>query len=137
MGLESNNHSVFMLRHHLILVTKYRAEVIDDSISAKLQEMFDRIGEKYGISSLEWNYDSDHIHVLIRSEPKSNFSTFINSYKSASSRIIKKEFPHIKNMLWKEYFWSRSFCLATVGDVSLDEMTRYIASQGGATNGRV
>ncbi|SHF45071.1 Transposase IS200 like, partial [Seinonella peptonophila] len=55
---------------------------------------------------------------------------FINAYKSASSRIIKKEFPHIKKQLWKEYFWSRSFCLLTTGGVPIDVVRKYIEKQG-------
>jgi REP element-mobilizing transposase RayT len=34
----------------------------------------------------------------------SSLAKFINAYKSASSRIIKKEFPEIRKQLWKEYF---------------------------------
>ncbi|RBR33837.1 hypothetical protein EB26_01700, partial [Enterococcus cecorum] len=30
MELDTNNHSVFLLFYHLILVTKYRRQVIDD-----------------------------------------------------------------------------------------------------------
>lgn len=41
--------------------------------------------------------------MLIRMIPKTELSKFINAYKSASSRLIKKEFPSIKSMLWKEF----------------------------------
>ena len=33
MNLETNNHSVFSLNYHLILVVKYRRKVINDVIS--------------------------------------------------------------------------------------------------------
>ncbi len=61
---------------------------------------------------------------------KFEMSKFINAYKSASSRLIKKEFPVIRNQLWKEYFWSQSFCLLTVGGAPLEVLKRYIQSQG-------
>jgi putative transposase len=57
-------------------------------------------------------------------------SKFINAYKSASSRLIKKEYPQIRKYLWKEYFWSRSFCLLTTGGVPIEVIKRYIESQG-------
>ena len=41
------------------------------------------------------------------------YSKFINAYKSASSRLLKKEYPEIREKLWKEAFWSQSFCLLT------------------------
>lgn len=55
---------------------------------------------------------------------------FINSYKPASSRLIKKEFPEIRRVLWKEYFWSRSYFLMTTGGVTLDILKKYVESQG-------
>ncbi len=70
--LDSNNHSVFLLYYHLVLVTKYRRKVI---------------------------HDKDHVHILFKAHPNTEISKFINAYKSASSRIIKKELPEIKKKL--------------------------------------
>ena len=78
----------------------------------------------------EWNHDKDHVHILLKSHPNTELSKFINAYKSASSRLIKKEYPVIKKALWKEYFWSRSFCLVTSGGAPLEVLKRYIESQG-------
>ena len=104
MYLESNNHSVFSMHYHLVLVVKYRRKVINDDI--------------------------DHVHILFKAEPNSELSKFLNAYKSASSRLIKKEYPEIRQKLWKEYFWSKSFCLITTGGVTIDVIKEYIKSQG-------
>lgn len=115
MKLDTNNHSVFMMYYHLVLVVKYRRNVIDDTISNKLREIFEYIAPAYNISLQEWNHDRDHVHILFKGQPNSELSLFINAYKSASSRLIKKDNSQIKEKLWKEYFWSRSFCLLTTG----------------------
>lgn len=130
MVLESNNHSVFSLNYHLILVIKYRRKVIDDSISGRLKEIFEYIQGSYNIRVQEWNHDKDHIHVLFSAHPNSEISKFLNAYKSASSRLIKKEYPQIRDKLWKEAFWSKSFCLITTGGASLEVIRQYIESQG-------
>ena len=130
MKLDNNNHSVFSMYYHLILVTKYRRKVIDKNVSFRLREIFDYIAINYNISVAEWNDDKDHIHILFKAQPNSELSKFINAYKSASSRLIKKEYPQIKEKLWKEYFWSRSFCLMTTGGVTIDIIKEYIESQG-------
>ena len=70
------------------------------------------------------------MHILFKSEPKTELVAFINAYKSASSRLIKKEFPHIRHYLWKEYFWSRSYFLATTGGVTLEVLKKYVENQG-------
>lgn len=132
--LDNNNHSVFAMYYHLVLVIKYRRNVIDDVISNRLREIFENIQPSYNIAAQEWNHDEDHVHVLFKAEPNSELSKFINAYKSASSRLIKKEYPEIRNKLWKEYFWSRSFCLITTGGVTIDVIRKYIGNQGGEDN---
>lgn len=130
MNLDTNNHSVFKLNYHLIMVVKYRRKVIDDTISTRLKTIFEEIGKKYQVTVKEWNHDIDHIHVLMTTKPNTELSKFINAYKSASSRRIKNEFPKIKQKLWKKYFWSQSYCLLTVGGAPLDILKQYIESQG-------
>ncbi len=130
MKFDTNNHSVFSMHYHLVMVVKYRRKVINDAISLRLREIFENIAPDYNISVEEWNHDMDHVHVLFRGEPKSELSKFINAYKSASSRLIKKEFPELRQSLWKEMFWSRSFCLLTTGGVTIDIIRQYIESQG-------
>ena len=128
--LDSNNHSVFALYYHLVLVVKYRRNVINDDISGRLKEIFEYIQPNYNMTLIEWNHDLDHIHVLFKAHPNTELSKFINAYKSASSRLIKKEFPFIRKQLWKEYFWSRSFCLLTTGGAPIEVIKKYIESQG-------
>ena len=130
MELRNNNHSVFSIHFHLILVVKYRKNVINDRISERLKGIFEYIQDNYNIVLEEWNHDIDHVHVLFRSEPNSNISKFINAYKSASSRLIKKEYPSIKDRLYKEAFWSQSFCLISTGEANIETIKKYIESQG-------
>lgn len=130
MRLESNNHSVFLLHYHLVLVVKYRRRVFDDAVSDRAREIFEYIAPTYGITLEEWNHDVDYVHVLFRAQPKSELSKFINAYKSASSRLLKKEYPRIREKLWRECFWSRSFCLITTGGAPLETIRQYIENQG-------
>ncbi|WP_416187803.1 IS200/IS605 family transposase [Clostridium perfringens] len=130
MKLDTNNHSVFKLSYHLVLVIKYRKKVINDNISNRLREIFENISPKYNITLEEWNNDNEHVHLLFRAYPNAEISKFINAYKSASSRLIKKEYPIIRKQLWKEYFWSRSYCLLTTGGVPIEVIRKYIENQG-------
>lgn len=130
MQLDTNLHSVFSLNYHLILVVKYRRKVINDEISDRLKAIFERIAKGYNITVIEWNHDKDHVHILFKAEPNSTLSKFINAYKSASSRLIKKEHPSIREKLWKEYFWSRSYCLISTGGAPIEVIKQYIQSQG-------
>lgn len=130
LELDTNNHSVFSLHYHLVLVVKYRRKVITDRISERLEDMFRGISKNYGITLMEWNHDADRVHVLFRAEPNTPISKFMNAYKSASSRVIKKEFPQIREKLWKEHFWSKSYCLISAVGAPLEVLKQYIEAQG-------
>ena len=101
---DRNQHSVYLLYYH--------------------------IAPSYGITLEEWNHEEDHVHVMFRAKPATEISRFINAYKSASSRLLKKEYPEIRKKLWKEYFWSKSFCLITAGGAPVEVIRKYIESQG-------
>ncbi|KDN57482.1 MULTISPECIES: IS200/IS605 family transposase [Exiguobacterium] len=130
MKMDTNKHSVFLLNYHLVLVVKYRRKVIDEDVSEFARQTFERIGASYHITLTEWNHDGDHIHVLFKAHPNTEMSKFLNAYKSASSRLIKRDFPHVKRRLWKEMFWSRSYCLVTTGGATIDVIRQYIEKQG-------
>ncbi len=129
MELDTNNHSVFLLSYQLVLVTKYRRQVIDDEVSEFAKTTFVRIAESYHITLVEWNHEKDHVHILFKAQPKTELTKFINAYKSASSRLIKRDYPRVKQYLWKEMFWSKSFCLLTTGGASINIIKEYIQSQ--------
>jgi len=130
MILDTNAHSVFLLHYHLTMVTKYRREVFDNDLSNAAKAIFERIGVSYKIELIEWNHDKDHVHVLFKAHPKTQMSKFINAYKSASSRLLKKEFPQIKTKLWEDKFWAQSLCLITTGGAPLEVIKQYIIDQG-------
>ena len=66
---------------------------------------------------------------MFKAHPKVELTKFINTYKSASSRLIKRDFPRAKQFLGKEMFWSKSFCLLTTGGAPIEVIKKYIQSQ--------
>lgn len=130
MKLDNNNHSVFLLYYHLVLVVKYRQKVFSDEISQYAKDIFVRLSKPYNITLEEWNHDADHVHIMFKAHPNSELSRFVNVYKSASSRLIKRDFPEVRKKLWKKMFWSRSFCRLTTGGAPISVIKKYIENQG-------
>lgn len=128
--LDRNQHSVYLLNYHLVMVIKYRRKVINDEVSEYLKHQFVRVGEFYGVTLQEWNHDVDHVHVLFRATPHTEIAKFLNAYKSSSSRMVKKKFPEITQYLWKSAFWTQSYCLISTGGVPLEVVKKYIENQG-------
>ena len=130
MELDTNAHSVFLLQYHLILTTKLGKSVFNNEISDRAKSLFEAIAPTYKIDVLEWNYDKNYLHIFFKAQPKTELSKFINAYKSASSRVLKKEFPSMRKKLWKDMFWTHSFCLLSNGNIVVDLIEQYLKEQG-------
>ena len=128
-NLNRNQHSVYILTYHLVLVIKYRRKVINQNIFDYLMAIFKNIGQMYGVAVKEANWEVDHIHILFEASPNTNLVKFINSYKSASSRMVKKEFPTIKKSLWKSAFWKTGYFITTTGGANIETIRQYIERQ--------
>jgi putative transposase len=57
-------------------------------------------------------------------------SRFINSLKTVSGRLIRKEFSsHIEKYSWKPVLWTRAYYLITAGGAPIDILKQYIQKQ--------
>jgi len=128
--LDSSSGSVYSLNYHLIFCTKYRRNVLTEQISMRLKDITIGISKDFQVKIIQQETDKDHIHILFKTKPTINMTKYINPIKGVSSRILFQEFPEIKMRLWKGHLWSKSYCLLTTGQTTLDVLKRYVASQG-------
>jgi putative transposase len=91
--MSSNYHkgfrSVYKLTAHVVLGTKYRRKAISPEILKRLKEIFANTLVKWGSSLVEFNGESDHIHLLIDYKPDIALSKLIANLKTVSSRLIR------------------------------------------------
>ena len=92
--------SVYRLNAHIVFVVKYRKKAISEPILSRLQEIFKNTLHKWDCELLEFNGESDHVHLLIDYKPDQPLSTLIGNLKTVSSRLIRKENPDLS----KKYF---------------------------------
>jgi len=129
--LDKGCHSVYSLQFHLVLVVKYRKKVLVGKLAERLKEIVMEVAEHFGVEIIEQETDKDHIHILFSSRPTIMLSRFVNSLKSVTSRKLRREFPEVmKRELWGSKFWSPSYFIATTGQVKLEDVKRYVQSQG-------
>lgn len=130
-GYYKNQHSCFLLQYHLVLVTKYRHPVLQGEIEEYLVQYTRDYFKKQDLNILELNCSEDHIHILFEAVPQMNLSNFVNAYKTASSRMIRKNFGNeLKQYYWKPYFWSLSYFIGSVSENTLSAIKKYIQNQG-------
>ncbi len=110
MKSHKGSHSVYSIHLHVVLVTKYRRKVITLPMIERMGEIFQHICKKKKSLMLQFDGESDHVHLLIDLHPDNNISQLVASLKSASSRIIRKEFKsEVDKAYSKSVFWSGSY----------------------------
>ena len=129
--IDKNLHAVFDLEYHLVIVTKYRHPVLTDKVKESLLRHTYRLFENnFDCKVLEINTDKDHIHILFSTKPQVQLSKLVNSYKTVTSRLLRKEFIDFLVPYYpKPYFWSRSYFICTASERSHDVVTAYIENQ--------
>ena len=125
-----NRHSIYYLRYHLVVVTKYRHPVIKDVLKARLFELTEQTFRKWNCTVLEMESDLDHMHIYFEAPPQVRLSDFINNYKTVSARLIRKEFSSELASFYREpYFWARSYFISSVSEVDDKTIRNYITHQ--------
>jgi len=132
--LDKGSHSVYALQYHFVQCIKYRRKVLtDENIIDLLRTKINEISKTFRVDVLNMECDKDHFHLLFKAKPTLDMPKYLNAIKTISSREIRRKFPKIKKKLWEDTFWSRSYFLATTGQVTLDQLKKYVESQN-ATN---
>lgn len=122
--------SVYILNYHLIICIKYRRKVLDTrEIINELKDRTKKIAGGFEVTILNQECDKDHTHILFKTTPKTDLVKFINALKGATSNAIRHRFPEVKKKLWNDVFWSKSYCLITTGQTTLDQLKKYVESQ--------
>lgn len=128
--LDKSSHSVFSLQYHLILTIKYRRKaLVNEAIRERLKNIIWDLAKQLDIEIITQEPAQDHLHILFKAKPTTNLVEVVNTIKGVTSRIIRQEYPQLKELSWEDSFWSNSYFIASTGQVSLDVLTAYVENQ--------
>lgn len=127
---QTKNHSKFLLSYHVIFVCKYRKKLLD-ILGNQIKMIMNGVADRCDFEIIEMEVDQDHIHLMIRSEPKLSPLMIVRKLKQESTIAIWKVGYHILNRhFWKERtFWSDGYFVSTIGAASKETIRNYIRSQ--------
>ena len=127
----SKNHSKFILRYHIILVCKYRKNLMIQYGEFVKENMLS-ISQKYDFIILEIEVDKNHIHLLVESEPKVSPLMIVRVLKQQTTIRLWNEFSDkLQKHFWKERtFFTDGYFVSTIGEVSTETLRKYIQNQG-------
>src|SRR5665648_224604 len=110
MKYESKNHSKYLLMYHVIFVCKYRRKILEP-ISEALKNAIIEIQKYSDFEILEMGTDKDHIHLLVKSEPKISTLAIVRKLKQCTTiSLWKTHKDYLKKYYWKEHtLWSDGY----------------------------
>ncbi|MDQ3713541.1 MAG: IS200/IS605 family transposase [Acidobacteriota bacterium] len=108
---------------------KYRRKVISDVIGDRLKEIVSTLLARAECLVIAVETDIDHLHIVFRAKPTHQLSRIVNTLKGVSARRLFKEFPQLKDKLYRGHLWSPSYFIVTVGGAPLEIIKRYVEEQ--------
>jgi len=127
MKFRRDRNSVSSLQAHLVFITKYRRKVLTQESSRLIEESFQSVAKKMDFEVLEFNGETDHIHLLIAYPPKWSISQIVNALKGVSSRKYGQ--AKLPKPYGKTALWSPSYFVSSVGGAPLKVLVAYIQNQ--------
>jgi putative transposase len=114
----------------LVFVTKYRHAVFTDAHLVRCEQIMRAVCEDFETELVEFNGETNHVHLLVNFPPKVAVSKLVNSLKGVSSRRMRQEFPDLVQHYWRaQRLWSGSYFAGSVGGAPLAIVSRYIEQQ--------
>lgn len=131
MAVKCSARRVSDIKAHLVLVSKYRNKVFTDEMLTTIEAVMNKNLEKNGCELIEFNGESDHVHLLFQYLPQQQLSRLLNSMKTATSRVLSKQFEaELKRVYWgRKVLWSSSYYISSCGGVTVDRLKEYIEEQ--------
>ena len=95
----------------------------------RAEQVIRRVADEYGYTLDELKVSPDHIHVLLKLQPKQAIPDVVRTLKSITARTLFQEFPDLKRHLWEGRLWASGYCVNTVGGLNLDAVRQYIREE--------
>ena len=130
LDVRTGRHVVYVMHVHLVFVTKYRHKVFTDAHLTRLEAIFRDVCADFECELVEFNGETDHVHLLVNFPPKVAVSHLVNSLKGVSSRYMRREFPELERHYWRsKRLWSGSYFAGSVGGAPISVLRQYIENQ--------
>ena len=121
------NTSVSLINYHFVWIPRRRRKVLVGEVARRCKELIKEICCTLECEILQLAIEPDHVHLFLNCPPNLAPDQLMFRIKGASSRYLRKEFPHLLKM---PSMWTRSYFVSTAGNVSSETIEKYIAQQG-------
>ena len=111
-------HVKWECKYHVVIVPKYRKKKLYGKVRRRIGKILHQLCRQKGVEIIEGHSMPDHIHLVLSIPPKYSVAMVVGYLKGKSAIRIHREFCGVKRGFTGKHFWSRGYCVSSVG---LDE----------------
>ena len=98
-------------------------------IAQEVERCVRTFSAQQGCEIIEINIQIDHVHLIVMIPPKIKVSDFMGTIKGRTAIRVFNKFRHLKQKpYWGNHFWSRGYCVDTVG-LDSEMIRKYVKYQ--------
>ena len=127
-----HNRRKYSLKVHIVLVAKYRKQLLQGSIADDVKQKILDIANTRGYEIIAMETDKDHIHFLLSYDATDRVCDIVKIVKQETTYYLWQKYNSIlSKQYWKKkIFWSDGYFACSIGEVSSATIQKYIESQG-------
>ena len=127
-----HNRRKYSLKVHIVLVTKYRKQLLQGSIADDVKQKILDIANTRGYEIIAMETDKDHIHFLLSYDATDRVCDIVKIVKQETTYYLWQKYNSVlsKQHWKKKIFWSDGYFACSIGEVSSATIQKYIESQG-------
>ena len=127
-----HNRRKYSLKVPIVLVTKYRKQLLQGSIADDVKQKILDIANTRGYEIIAMETDKDHIHFLLSYDATDRVCDIVKIVKQETTYYLWQKYNSVlSKQYWKKkIFWSDGYFACSIGEVSSATIQKYIESQG-------
>ena len=127
-----HNRRKYSLKVYIVLVTKYRKQLLKGSITDDVKQEILDIANTRGYEIIAIETDKDHIHFLLSYDTADRVCDIVKIIKQETAYHLWQKYSSVlSRQYWKEKtFWSDGYFACSIGEVTSATIQKYVESQG-------
>jgi putative transposase len=125
-GAQHTKHVTYKLAYHFVWCPTYRKKILVGKLATFVEQEIRRICEANTWTIGALSVQADHVPLFLSAPPSVAPSQIAHTLKGTTARKVFQRFSEVKKQLWSGTFWSRSYYVGSVGDMSVETVLKYI-----------
>ena len=115
-----HNRRKYSLKVHIVLVSKYRKQLLQGSIADDVKQKILDIANTRSYEIIAMETDKDHIHFLLSYDATDRVCDIVKIVKQETTYYLWQKYNSIlSKQYWKKkIFWSDGYFACSIGEVS-------------------